>query len=130
MSWFRKHTSDTGWRDITIDVPGRVSGTVTLRRVGSLGMLRFVDLIVAEPGTNWATFAGLLPAGFRMAALGFTYMPIAQYASVNSAGPVRFDRFGNVVVYDMAGGKRASGLVSFPVDGAFPAESEWPVVAA
>lgn len=131
MSWSLRRSADrdTGWRDITDLVPGRVSGTLYLRRTGMFVTLRFSNLVVADSGTWWVTLNGVLPAGFRQSINGFTYMPLTQYVSISSAGPVRVDSSGNLTIYDMAGSKRASGTCIFLVEDAMPPQSTWPGVS-
>lgn len=111
---------DTGSRDISALIPDRISGEMRISREGGTVTLVINDLIVAEQGTTWVYWVGLIPTGFRYGALGYGYMPLSPNASSDSAGGTRIDRFGNFYIYNMAGGKRARGIISWRTSDPWP----------
>lgn len=121
MGWTRKRVQDSGWRDITSLIPDVISGTAHLRRSGNVVSLRLAELVVADPANSWATWTGILPAGFRLDLPGFSYFSFPATSSIYTAGPVRMDRTGGIVVYGVQGGKRMAGTITWIATGDMPA---------
>lgn len=119
MGWL-KRARKTAWIDITPTLPGYVSGTLELRRVGDTVWLNSYQLAVEDQGTAWANLGNAIPAGYRITASGFVYLAITPWVSNRASGPVRISSGGNLLVYGMGGQKPLDGLVSWPTDDLMP----------
>ena len=113
---WRVEYGDTGWRDISDSIPELISGTVRVMRINGTAYISFSSAKF-ETTTSGMNISRMIPEGFRIDDMGFTYFPFARDL-VTQPTTFRIDRYGHVYFYNVKD-TTANGLFSWPA-------SAWP----
>jgi len=112
---------DTGTRVLNADVPGRIRGDITLRRVGKTVFFGINEL-EATPNNGATTLtlaSSFIPPGFRFFPPTYLYFASFARSSSHNNGGTRVNRYGGVDIYNM-NGLRANVSASWITDEAYP----------
>lgn len=112
---------DTGTRVLNADVPGRIGGDITLRRVGKTVFFSINEL-EATPNNGATTLtlpSSFIPSGFRFFPPTYLYFASFARSLSHNNGGTRVNRYGGVDIYNMDG-LRANVSASWITDEAYP----------
>lgn len=113
---------ETGWRDVTSQIPRQVrEGQMLIRRSTSIAYIYFYNLLLSDSGQTYQDFGNFLPTGFYDPDIQYFYVGgLANRGANYAAGAVRISRFGGLRIQDVAPGQYMTGLVSLSVGKTWP----------